>query len=465
MMKKKILAALLASAMVLSIAGCNQETNGGNSENDTQGGNEGGAETTSGESGGSEAVDNPLTILAWESNSDIKNMVKIFCDETGTDPSQIVISPQGANGEGGRDQYQQYLKGDGDADLMCLEADWILQYINDDTLTAPLSDIGIDESKLNGPYSYTVAIGKNDAGVLKGASFQAAPGGFAYRADLAEQYLGVTSPDEMQALISDWDKFQAAAKTLYDASEGKTSMTATEGGLWQVFQANRTQPWVVDGKLVMDTAPDFYEIAKSFKDNGYLAGVPQWDAAWYAAIQDGTALGDFVPTWGMTNADGSILYNFTGGPDGKVAGQMAFCEGPTNYYWGGTWLGVSTKCNNKELAQQFVEFFTCDSDGMKAYSLGTGDFCNSKEVMKSIVDEKSNSNALLKDGQDQFAIFLGAADGINLDGLITKYDSVIKGHFNDSVNGLLDGTYADAAAAEVGFKQNVKASFPEIEVE
>lgn len=465
-MKKKILAALLASALLLSFAGCSQDNGGGNS-NDTQGGNNDANTTTSAENNGGEntATDNPLTILAWESNSDIKNMVKIFCDETGTDPGMIVISPQGSNGEGGRDQYQQYLKGDGDADLMCLEADWILQYINDDSLTAPLSDIGIDESKLANPYSYTVAIGKNEAGVLKGASFQAAPGGFVYRADLAEQYLGVTTPDEMQALISDWDKFQETAAKLYEASGETTSLAATEGGLWQVFQANRNEPWVKDGKLIMDTAEQFYDIAKSFKDNKYLAGVPQWDQAWYAAIQSGAALGDFVPTWGMTNADGSILYNFTGGPDGETAGKMAFCEGPSNYFWGGTWLGVSTKCNNKELAQQFVEFFTCDPAGMKAYSLGTGDFCNNKDVMSEIVNEKSNSNALLKDGQDQFSIFLGAADGVNLDGLITKYDSVIKGHFNDSVNGLLDGTYADKDAAIVGFKQKVKESFPEIEVE
>lgn len=278
MMKKKILAALLASALLLSFAGCSQDNNGGDNEgnslNNQDGNND--ANITSAENNGGEntATENPLTILAWESNSDIKNMVKIFCDETGTDPSMIVISPQGSNGEGGRDQYQQYLKGDGDADLMCLEADWILQYINDDSLTAPLSDIGIDESKLANPYSYTVAIGKNEAGVLKGASFQAAPGGFVYRADLAEQYLGVTTPDEMQALISDWDKFQETAAKLYEASGETTSLAATEGGLWQVFQANRNEPWVKDGKLVMDTAEQFYEIAKSFKDNKYLAGVP-----------------------------------------------------------------------------------------------------------------------------------------------------------------------------------------------
>ena len=358
-MKKRILAAVLASASILSaVAGCSSNnatsstasdasstTDSSKTEDskteDSNKSDESKAEATELKDDGDK-----LTILAWESNSDIVNMVNLFCQETGTPKDKIEISKQGSNGEGGRDQYQQYLKGDGDADLMCLEADWILQYINDDQLTAPLSALGIDESAYSDAYGYTVAIGKNDAGVLKGASFQAAPGGFAYRADLAKEYLGVNSPDDMQKLVKDWDTFQSTAKTLYEKSGGKTSLQATEGGLWQVYQANRTKAWVVDGKLEMDTAPDFYDIAKSFKDNKYMADVPQWQDAWYAAVQDGTALGDFVPTWGLTTGTSSILYSFakgTGeGTEVKPTYEMAFCAGPTNYFWGGTWLGVST---------------------------------------------------------------------------------------------------------------------------
>lgn len=485
-MKKRILAAFLASAAVLSFAGCSSSSTTSSSSADSTSSAAADTDSSAVDTDSSAAdtdssaadtdtdgdsASTPLTILAWESNSDIKAMVSLFCQETGyVEGTDIVVTTQGSNGEGARDQYSQYLSGDGDADLMCLEADWILQYINDDTLTAPLSDIGITEDQYSDAYAYTVAIGTNEAGVLKGASFQAAPGGFLYNAALAEQYLGVTSPEEMQELVKDWDTFQETAAKVYEASGGATSLCATEGGLWQVYQANRTQAWVVDGALQMDTSEEFYDIAKSFADNGYLAsGVSQWDSSWYAAMKDGTAMGEFASTWGLTSSTGSMLSNFTAGADGgdssAESAMFALCQGPTGYFWGGTWLAVSTKCDNKELAKEFVEFFTVNADTMQKYSEATGDFCNSKTVMKSMVDAGTNSNALLVDGQDQFQILYDQADAIDMDGKITKYDSVIKSHFNTSVQGYIDGTYATKDDAVAAFKTNVKASFPELTVE
>ena len=456
-MTKKILAMLLASAMVLSFAGCTSEGSGGGNDSGNQGDGD--------NSGGGSADGDVLTIVTWGSNSDVVNMVKVFCDETGTPSDKIQIVTQGENGEGGRDNIQLYLKGDGDADIITLEADWILSYINDDALTSPLSDIGISESDFADPYSYTVAIGKTEAGVLKGASFQATPGGFLYRSDLASEYLGVNSPEEMQALVSDWSKFQDTAKKLYEASGGQTALQATEGGLWQVYQYNKKEAWVVDGALVLGSAEEFYDIAKTFKDEGYMAGVPQWEAPWYAAIQDGAALGDFVPTWGLTLGSDSIMMQMAGQKDGPAYEKLAFCEGPNGYCWGGTWLGLAAKHNTDDLAAQFIKFFTCDPAGMKAYTLATNDFCNNKTVMADVVSEGVNSNPCLTDGQDQFEILLPQAAAINMDGKITKYDSVIKGHFNDSVNGYLEGTYATKDDAINAFKDNVAASFPELTVE
>lgn len=466
-MKKKIFAALLASAMILSIAGCNQDTNGGNS---TGSGSGASTPSTNGTSSGSgdatELKDDgdKLSILAWSNNSDIKNMVELFCKETGTDKSKIEIVAQGDSGGDASTKYEQYLSGDGDVDLMCLEADWILKYINDDKLTAPLSALEITKDSFASPYAYTVAIGTNEAGVLKGASWQAAPGGFAYRADLAEQYLGVKSPAEMQEKVKDWDTFQATAKELYDKSEGKVAMTATEGGLWQVYQANRTQPWVKDGKLVMDNAEAFYDIAKKMKDDKTLADVEQWKDPWYASVNSGDCLGDFVSTWGLTTSETSILYQFANGKKDAEA-YMAFCQGPSTYFWGGTWLGVSTKCDNKTLAKQFIEFFTCKDDTMKKYVEATNDFCNNSKVMKEIADAGTNKNPLLKDGQDQFAILLSQADGIKMEGLITKYDSTIKEAFNKSVQDYIAGNHATKEAAIDAFKKKVAEDVKDITVE
>ncbi len=481
-MKKRILAALLASAAVLSFAGCSKDngSSGDSSAADSSAADSSAADSSAADSSAADSSnagdsalssEETLTILAWTGNSDIKNMVKLFCQEKGYSEDQIVIKGVGDNGEGARDQYAQYLSGDGDADLMCLEADWILQYINDDTLVAPLSDLGITEADYANAYDYTVQIGKDKNGVLKGASFQAAPGGFVYRTDLAEEYLGVKTPEEMQEKVKDWDTFMETAKTVYEASGNKTSLTATEGGLWQVYAANRTQPWVVDGKLVMDTAEDFFDVAKTMSDNHYLAGVPQWDPAWYQAGQDGTTMGYFFSTWCMTNSDGSQLWQAEGvtkDDDGNLSGptfgKYNICEGPTGYFWGGTWLAASTKCDTKDLATEFVKFFTTDADTMQKYAEFTGDFTNNKVAMQAIIDAGTNKNDLLG-GQDQFAVLADGANNIKMDGLITEYDSKIKSCLNTAVQDYIAGTYATKEEAVDAFKKSVVATFPDIVVE
>ena len=482
-MKKRILAALLASAAVLSFAGCSKDngSSGDSSAADSSAADSSAADSSAADSSAADDSSNAgdsalsseetLTILAWTGNSDIKNMVKLFCQEKGYSEDQIVIKGVGDNGEGARGQYAQYLSGDGDADLMCLEADWMLQYINDDTLVAPLSDLGITEADYANAYDYTVQIGKDKNGVLKGASFQAAPGGFVYRTDLAEEYLGVKTPEEMQEKVKDWDTFMETAKTVYEASGNKTSLTATEGGLWQVYAANRTQPWVVDGKLVMDTAEDFFDVAKTMADNHYLAGVPQWDPAWYQAGQDGTTMGYFFSTWCMTNSDGSQLWQAEGvtkDDDGNLSGptfgKYNICQGPTGYFWGGTWLAASTKCDTKDLATEFVKFFTTDADTMQKYAEFTGDFTNNKVAMQAIIDAGTNKNDLLG-GQDQFAVLADGANNIKMDGLITEYDSKIKSCLNTAVQDYIAGTYATKEEAVDAFKKSVVATFPDIVVE
>ncbi len=477
-MKKRILAALLASAAVLSFAGCSKD-NGTSGDSSAADSNSSAADSSAADSSAADssaaddssvADDNvgatlgddgeTLSILTWEENSDTVKMVDFFLKSKGYDESKVKIVAVGQKGENARDGYKQYLKGDDDADLMVYDADWVADYINDDTLTAPYSAIGLNKEDFTEAFPYTLSFGTNDAGVFKAASFQATPGGFVYRADLAKEYLGVSTPDEMQALISDWDKFQDTGAKLYEASNGATSIQATEGGLWQVFQSNRTQPWVVDGKLVMDNAEDFYDIAKQMKDNHSLAGVPQWDQAWYNAIMDGTALGDFVPTWGLTTTGGgSILENFTN-KDEELGKNMAICEGPSGWFWGGSYFGVSPKCDNASLAKEFIEFYCKNADTMKAYAAETGDFMNNKTVMS----EATISNPLLN-GQDHYKILVKVLDNLNLDGKITKYDSVIKAKFNDSVNGYLDGTYATKEDAINFFKGEVATAYPEIVVE
>ncbi len=404
-----------------------------------------------------------MTILAWNAN-DVDPMLKMWLPDAGYKEDQINFVNFNVGGGEASAQYDQYFLGGEDVDVFMVEADWALKYINDANATAPLSDLGFTEADFAGQYPYTMEIGKDSNGVIKGVSWQAAPGAWCYRSDLADSYLGVKSPADMQAKVADWDKFQATAKEVSEASGGKTALTTTLGGIWQAFAANRSTPWVQDGALAVDDfCNTFIDLAKNMRDNKYVTDLNQWTDDWYAAGQTDNTMGYFVSTWGFGD---SILLTAAGGDGGATFGKWAVTEGPTPYFWGGTWMCVSPKTDNADMVASFIKYFTVDEASMEKYALGKdgGEYVNNMNVMQKIVDEGSNSNANLG-GQDQFAVVHENAKAIDLKGLITPYDASIKTAFLDAVNAYCAGETADAAACIEDFKDRVAESVTDITVE
>lgn len=484
-MKKRILAAVLAAASVLSLAGCGEKTNSGsnsgagtnsgtNSGTTSNGGTESKPDNDSAPATDVKDDDETLTILAWSGNEDVQLLIDFFCEQTGFDKSKIVWSKQGNSGGEAREQYRNYLKGDGDADLIFCDAEWALEYENDD-LTIPLSELGISKDDYKGKaYDYTLSIGTNKDGKFTGVSWQATPGCFVYNAKKAEELLGVKTPAEMQEKVKDWDTFKATAKEVAEKSEGKTVLQATEGGLWQVRQAAVSKPWVVDGKFSMDSvAEDFYDMAKEYADNGYLAkSVDQWSTAWYNSVNDGSAIGDFVPTWGLKGNTGSIICNFADGgtenEDGDFVANgnpstdlLSACEGPQGWFWGGTFMCATNKCNTKKTAADFIKCFTQDADKMKAYAEKNGDFMNNPTVMAGVKFD----NPILIGGQDQFALLVEKAKTIDLDGKVSQYDGAIKEQYNASVQDYIRGKTSTKEDAIKACKTKIAEKVTAITVE
>lgn len=405
-----------------------------------------------------------MTILAWNAN-DVAPMLSFWCPDNGyTEEANINFVNFDCGGGDAAANYDQYFLGGEDCDIFMVEADWALKYINDANATAPLSALGFAEEDFAGQYGYTMEIGKDSNGEIKGVSWQAAPGAWCYRSDLAETYLGVTSPADMQAKVGDWDAFQATAAEVMEASGGKTAITTTLGGIWQAFACGRTNPWVVDGVLsVDDQCNQFISLAKNMRDNGYVTDLGQWNDDWYAAGQTDDTMGYFVSTWGFGD---SILLAAAGGDGGATFGKWAVTEGPTAFFWGGTWMCVSPNTDNADMVASFIEYFTVNEETMKKYALEKegGEYVNNINVMQTIVDEGSNSNANLG-GQDQFAVVHENAKAIDLKGLITPYDAAIKTAFLDAVNAYCNGETADEAACIDDFKGRVATSVTDIAVE
>ncbi len=418
---------------------------GDSSDAGSEGGDSTGDSTDDSVAGGEISLpdtDEKLTIVSW-TDSDLANMFEQICAEKGwTEGIDIYYQNCGSSGGAASTAYATYLNSGDDVDLFCAEAGWVLNYIEDDTYAVSLDQLGISASEYANAYQYTVDIATNSSGALMGATWQCAPGGYVYNATLAEEYLGITSTDDMQAAVADWDKFKATAASLKEATGGSVTMCATLGGLWQVYSTGNNATWVSGTAIQTDAATEFATMAKEMVDNGYVdPNLKQWaeDGSWYQAGIQGETLGYFFSTWCLT--DGAMLASASNGTD-----SWQIVEGPLNYYWGGTWLCVSKNCNTATKAAEFIRYFTLDDASMKAYALEYGDFVNNKAVMNEIVSEGSNSNDLL-DGQDQFAVLASVADGITMSDTISKYDQNLKDTFNSVLTDNIDKSVDDIIAA------------------
>lgn len=389
-----------------------------------------------------------LTIVCW-TDTDLNNMFDLYTQKNTDAVVDETIRYQncGENGSGANTEYATYLNAGDDVDLFVAEAGWILNYIEGDEFAAPLSDLGIEDSEYSDAYDYTVKIATDTTGVLKGASWQAAAGGFAYNTDLAKEHLGIETPEAMQEAIGDWDGFKATAQKLKDATGGSVTMTATLGGLWQCFSTATGAAWV-DGTTLNNTAvTEFTSLAQEMVEAGYVnPAVEQWTPDWTNIGINGETLGYFYSTWCLVS--GAQLEQ-----NGGTAGNWNIVKGPQEYFWGGSWLCVSPNCDNATMAADFIRTFTTNAETMEEYALASGDFVNNKTAMNNIVSAGSNQNALLG-GQDQFSVLADVAAGINMDASISKYDQslkdtylpILKENIDKSVDEIV-AAYADQAIA------------------
>ena len=375
-----------------------------------------------------------FTIAAWNSD-DAPALIEAWKAADPDKAAKADFLNMDCKGGEAADKYDKLFQGGDAPDLYFAEADWALRFINDDTKTAALEDLGFTDANFTDQFAYTQEIGRatkgKNAGKVVGTSWQAAAGGFAYRTDLAEQYLGVKTPEEMQAKIEGWDKFVDAATTVAEASDGKVALADSLGGMWQVFAANRTTPWVEDGIFVLDdSCKEFADIAKKLWDNGGVTHNGQWSDAWIPAGTSGACMGYFVSTWGF--GEGA----FFGQASAESRGKWNVCQGPDSYFWGGTWMVVNPGTDNAEEAQSFILNTTVKQDTMRDFAISKPEYVNNMSAMQDIIDKNENPNEFVTNnlnGQNYFAVLNEGVLGVDLKGLITPYDATIKGKFLDAV--------------------------------
>ena len=414
------------------------------------------------------ATGNPFVIYSW--NDEFQGMLQKYyipaiggtVNEDGSmvlpngDPIEYVINPND-NGV-----YQQALDSALQAgthiDMFLMEADYALKYV-DSEYTKDLATIGVTKEAMEAnQYAYTIDVATDSNGVIKGSSWQAAPGLFLYRADLAESILGVTSPEEMQAKVADWDTFLATAREVNEKSEGSTKLIPSVGDVWQVVRVGRENPWVNDAlELVVDEQVEWYfNLAKTLREENLTAEANPWSEAWNAGVGNDSIMGYFFSTWGI---QWTMVGNSGGNAPGEgTYGQWRAVNGPQAYYWGGTWLAASSTGTNDAVAKDIIEYFTINTDSMQDYCVKSKDYVNNKTSIQNIIDAGFGFDFL--GGQDHYSLFQAVTPLIDTSAM-SAYDQNINSAMDEQVNLYMSGE-KDYETAIQDFKNAVVDLYPEL---
>ena len=133
-------------------------------------------------------------------------------------------------------------KKQGVPDVFMLSPDNICSYVESD-LMADVGELGLTVSPER-YYRCAVQAASDKNGVVRAVGWQTDPGVFLYRRSMAQVYLGTDKPDEVQAMLSDWDGFYAVAKKIDTQSSGKTRMLAGQEDMMRPFLAeDDTRGW------------------------------------------------------------------------------------------------------------------------------------------------------------------------------------------------------------------------------
>lgn len=426
-----------------------------------------------------------LKIYTW--NEEFKDRLRVFYPEYDAEKSGLVLKDDGCSIDSVGEKeylkngleiewvttpnqdnaYQNKLDADlsaGDTsdpiDIFLFEADYALKYVNTD-YTMNVKDLGITDDELSGMYQYTKDICTDGSGAIKGVSWQATPGLYAYRRDIAKKVLGTDDPAEVQKSVSDWDKFDATAAKMKEAGYFMVSGFDDD---YRVFSNNMKNPWVDanNNVVVDDSLWTWVDQTKEYTDKGYNNKSSLWNDAWTKGQgPDGKVFGYFYSTWGI---NWTLMGNSLADSEGKkevgngLYGLWATCVGPASWYWGGTWIAAAPGTDNPNAVADVMRQLTCNKAIMKDITLKTQDYTNSVEGMEEIANSDFQSAFL--GGQNHIAMFAQSAAKIDMSNC-SAYDQGCNESFQNSFMDYFNGSVSKDEALK-NFYTAVKEKYPEL---
>ena len=402
-----------------------------------------------------------LTIMSW--NDDFRHMMETYFIPR---HAQLMenVEIRWVNDEivGYRDNVLSRLNAGEHIDLFLGDHE-MAPWFTGNSNVASLRQLSIDESELTGQYHYTRVLGTDENGVQKGSAITAEPGVLLYRADYAEQYLGITHQEEMQERLSSWESFIATAATLRENSGGKVKMLANSTELWHSVDTAMSGLWMTDGRLSVsdETAAHWLDIVKELTAADAFLGVKSFDDDWYNAIDSGVFCFYSAPWLNKSsasdNADITTIFS-SAKHSGISFGKFKTSAAPNGYVFGGDWLYSSANSSHKEIVAEIIRAFTCDKEFMRLIALGNMQYVNNTDVNTELAT-CNIANPLL-DGLDAFSVYQSAAGSLEF-AAPSIYDAAVSKLLLNQTKDYAIGN-ATLEQTVYHFRYNVWKKFPEI---
>ena len=336
-------------------------------------------------------------------------------------------------------------------DLFLIEADYALKYVDTD-YTMPVKDLGITDADLANQYQYTKDVVTDSNGNLKGVSWQGCPGVLIYNREAAKAVLGTDDPAEVQKSVSDWDTFTATAEKMKAAGY---NMVSSVNDTYRVYSNNVSGKWVQDGKIVIDdNLMKWVDDSKKMVDAKETGTFDLWSDDWSKGFYpDGKVFCYFGPAW-------LINFSMAADTDGSIANQGGWgaTEGPQGFFWGGTWMAAAKGTDNAALVGDVLKAFCCDKDFGVQFTKDTQDYYNNEAAMKELASSDFKSAFL--GGQNHIALFVETAPKIDMS-KISVYDQGLNETFQAKFKEYFDGT-VDKDTALKNFYEAAIVKYPEL---
>ncbi|MDY0210801.1 MAG: ABC transporter substrate-binding protein [Acholeplasma sp.] len=347
-------------------------------------------------------------------------------------------------------------------DIFLIEADYAKKYANDKYALDVEKELMIPSETLKQQYEYTKDIVRDEKGGLRAVSWQATPGLFAYRADIAREVLGTDDPVQVQEELETWAKFDAVAAQM---KENNYFMLSGFDDAFRTFSNNTSSKWVNDkDEVVVDQQIlNWIKQTKTYYTNGYNHATKLWDGEWSADQgPDGKVFGFFYSTWGINF---TLLGNSLEDADAPkelgngTFGEWRVVQGPASYYWGGTWIVGAKGTDNPTLVRDVMMKLTANKNIMTDITLDTEDYTNNKAAMDAIAKDPNYGSAFLG-GQNHVALFNASAAKIDMSN-ISPYDQGLNEGIQNAFRDYFLGTSTFAQAWEA-FKTSSSTKYPEL---